>query len=137
MSLGGVYTHLSGTAGITALVGKRVYANTLPQECSYPAITFSQISGERVITMGTVGGSGVGLPRIQVTCWAETYGGAHALADAVRITTDGFSGSFGGTTVKAVILENENDTEDYDPKGGRRYFGVIQDYMVCHTETTS
>lgn len=137
MSLGGVYTHLIGLSAVTALVSQRVHPQTLPQKTDYPAITFMQVSGVREITMGTVGGSGLAAPRIQITSWAETYAEAKEVSDAVRVGTDGFSGTFGSTTVKAVVMEGETDTEDRDPKSGRLYFGVIQDYAVWHDESTS
>jgi len=137
VSISGVYAHLVGTAGVTALVGKRVHHLALPQNCSYPAIVIQQISGGRVGSMGSVGGSGDAHPIIQITSWGTTITSAKTVCDAVRVTTDGFSGSMGSTTVKAVILQNEIDTEDYDVKSDRRYFGVIQEYEIWHTESTS
>ena len=137
MSIAGTYTHLVGTASVTALVGKRVHHLTLPQDCAYPAIVIQQVSGEREGAMGGLGGTGEAHPTIQITSWGTTITSAKAVSDAVRVTTDGFKGDFGGTTVRAAILRNELDTEDYDVKTGRRYFGVIQEYEIWHAEATT
>ena len=137
MSFTGMYAHLAGTAGVTALAGLRIYPSVLPQHADYPAITFDQVSGVRALTMGGLGGTGLASPRIQITCWATTLLAAKQLGDAVRVATDGFTGTMGSDTVQGVLMENELDTEDIEPGSGRAFYGVIQDYTIWATESTS
>jgi hypothetical protein len=80
-----IYTRLSTFAGLTALVGTRIYRPILPTQVTLPAVAFFRVSAPREgYTMGTDGG----MPRSrwQFTAWAETVdGGSHGqdIADAV------------------------------------------------------
>lgn len=93
-----LFTKLSGTAALTALVGTRIYPLIIPQGATYPAVTYQRIS-----TMAREGcmseDDGLARARIQVTAWAETFTSAKAVIDQVRQalqrwTTTGVQGSF-------------------------------------------
>lgn len=76
------YALLSGSAGVTALVGTRIYPDVLPEDCIYPAIVYAR-SGtdpERLLD------GSVAVTRIELACaaWAETRVSADAVADAVE-----------------------------------------------------
>ena len=43
----GLYAHLVGSAGVTALVATRVYPLLVPQDATLPAIAYQRISGPR------------------------------------------------------------------------------------------
>ena len=72
-----IYTRLSTFAGLTALVGTRIYEDEAPMLCDSPVITYQLISAPREgYTMGTDGG----MPRSrwEITSWAKTVdGGLH------------------------------------------------------------
>lgn len=74
---------LSADAGVTALVGTRIYPVRAEQETLRPYIVLTTVSLDTDETLtGTVATS-LKPARIQVDAYAETYKGAHALADAI------------------------------------------------------
>jgi len=48
----GIYSRLSGSTAVTALVGTRVYPQVVPQGASYPNVRFAVISDEVVNALG-------------------------------------------------------------------------------------
>jgi hypothetical protein len=106
-----------------------VFPVKLPQNPTLPAITFFQVSGSRIRTMG--GNNLNGRPRWQVSCWARSYLAAKALADQVVLALDGFTGTLGGTggvEVQGINLENEIDQDE--PEVG--FYQVILDFTIWH-----
>ena len=131
----GLYSYLKGQAAVNAVTGNRIYPIRLPQNVTFPAIAYTRISGQRVHVMGAI--SGVASPRIQIICWAETYGAAKDLAEIVRLVLDNYSGAMGGTTVIASLIDDDADMEDAAPNTGRKLYGVRTDYEIWHREATS
>lgn len=67
-----LYTRLSGYSALTALVGDRIYPQRLPQEVTFPAMTYQLISHpEQEHCM--VGDVGITNPRFQFTAWGDTH----------------------------------------------------------------
>lgn len=125
---------LKSMAGVTALVGTRIYPMKVPQGAVLPFITYRRIS--RTPVNWVRGTSTTNFLRIQVNCWAANYDGALALAAAVRGDEDpdaptGLSGWNDGVS-EVWHLETEiDDAENITP--GRDEFEairVIQDYIV-------
>lgn len=108
----GLYTKLSGTAGITALVGSRIYSTRLPQGATLPAITFQRISTTRDIHHG---GPVQGAEAFfQISCWAATPKAGKEIAAAVRAAVHGVHGTWGTDTVMASKLVNELELPGLD-----------------------
>ena len=104
-----VRTRLTSDGTVSGLVSTRIYPKRLPQNPTYPALTFGRVSGVRLHNLAGVAGRGT--PRIQIDSWAKTYLGAQALAAAVRASLDGFNGTL--TTIKATIrIDNEIDFDE-------------------------
>ena len=125
----GLYSYLSTNVGVSALVSTRIYPGTLPQNWTAPAISFQRISGVRLRRLS--GPVGRATPRIQIDCWADSYSGAKALAEAVRSAMDGYAGLMGTTTVGSVVLET--DIDFYEPD--TNVYRVSMDYWISHLET--
>jgi len=122
-----LFTKLSGTAGVSALVATRIRPVKLPHGYTLPAIVYTRITSPRIYHLG--GASGRTRTRFQIDSWATTEAAASNVADAVRAALSGFNGTL--TTLKAVIhLEREQDQYDADAEA----FGVSQDYIFNHTE---
>lgn len=70
----------------------RVYALVLPKATSYPAITYQVISNSP--TTSLKGSRKPDRVRVQVDCWAKTYGAAMSLLAQVRplMAAAGFQG---------------------------------------------
>ena len=116
---------LEANAGVSALIGTRIYPMLLPQTPTLPAIVYSVISAMRTARHG--GRASIGEKRIQFSCWGSTYSGAKALADQVRLALDGTK----PTTEGAALIAGEHDI--YDTETG--WFHISMDFMVQYQET--
>lgn len=77
-----LYSTMTAAAGVTALVGQRVYPDVIPQESDLPAIAYQRTGTEFQNTIH--GGSPLGqTTTLEIMCVAETRHGANGLAQAV------------------------------------------------------
>lgn len=124
-----IYTHLVGNAGVLALAGNRVYPLNLPQNPSYPAITYRRVTTRRV--MAHDGPEDLGFPRFQFDCYAVGYREVRDLANALRAALNGYRGIMGGgVEVDGVIFLNEVD----DFGDTAEVFRVTVDFLIVHKE---
>lgn len=125
-----LFAHLSGNAGVSALVSTRIYPVVLPQGATLPAVTFMEVSAPKIRTMGgRLGGS----PRFQITCWATTPSGARGVSDAILDALDHYSGTMGGGGgVNVLSSFEDNAQDDYDPEFKK--FKRILDYIITYQE---
>lgn len=77
-----IYAHLSTVAAVSTLAGTRIYPVFLPQDPTYPAISYQRISSQPQVAIG--GFCNLDNPRIQIDCWASSYSAVKSLAEAVR-----------------------------------------------------
>lgn len=78
---------LKNWPAIAALVGTRISPLRLPQESTFPAITYQRISTVRDEMVGSYtqnGYTGFGWARYQFTIWSDDYAQVAALAAALR-----------------------------------------------------
>ena len=99
----------------------------LPQNASYPAITYEFGGAERE----TAFGSDTGIVRgyLEVNVIAETYAGVKTLATHVRTTLQRWRDE-SSASVCDVFVENESDTWFFD----QDRFAVTLDFEVIHRE---
>ena len=62
-----IRTHLAADAGITALVGDRIYQGRLPENADLPAICFFTRGGTSTPYI-----PGIPAPSVQFDCWAKS-----------------------------------------------------------------
>jgi len=119
-----VYDRCVGHAGIAALVVARVYPNRLPEDVTYPAITYSRVSTTTADYRTQDGGPAPReVARVQINCYALTGDGAAALADQVRAAWDGWSDDCDiGYAFQANRIMTREDT--------LKAYRVIVDIMV-------
>lgn len=129
-----IYAKLIATTGVTDLVGTRIYPLELPQDVTYPAIRYQQVSGPRSHVMGADTGTVDG--RFQVDAFATTYSGAKALAAQIRLALSRWGGTAGGVTVEHIFLANEHDRFESDPlEGGTPgVHRVLLDFIIHYEE---
>lgn len=84
-----VYSELSGDAGLTALVGTRIYPQWLPQDTTLPAVTFAQVSENPQNTIG--GELALKNHQYQFDVFASSYSSAQAVAAALNTAVAGAS----------------------------------------------
>jgi len=121
-------TRLTTFAGLTPLVGTRVYPLKLPQTPTMPSVTYQRIDGPR--ESGIAGEHGMAHPRIQVDSWASTYGGAKAVAEQVRAALQRWSDA---TTTPAILdsfIAGDVDIYESDVELNR----VSMDFIIWHRE---
>lgn len=124
-------SYLLADPAVTALVGQRMHPESLPQNVTYPALSFAQVSAVRERDL--CGPAGFAHPRVTINSWAETYAVAHQLATAVRQALDGFHGEAfvpAGVRIGSVRIDNELDGDE--PEIG--LYRVLQDYIISHSE---
>ncbi len=122
----GLRTHLIADAPVTALVVKRIYPIKLPQQPTYPCLTYEIVSD--IPYRGLAGDADREVIRARVHCWAETYTVAIDLAAKVRAAVGDFSGTMGTTVVSSAKFETWNDIYEDVPEVYRR----VADFMLTH-----
>lgn len=109
-------------SSVAALIGARLYPQTLPQGATLPAMTMTLIS--RVGEQGHSNG-GLALRRWQFDCWGESQADADAVADALVAAMDATADVAAGPSFV------ENDIDQYEPETQR--WRRIVDVMVLST----
>lgn len=123
-----LYTILSGHAGLTALVGSRIYPLILPQSPLLPAVIYQRVDAAREGTHD--GPSGLAHPLFQLSCWALDFDQARAVVAQVRLALDGYTGTVGGVEIEAIQSGHEDDQYEQDTK---IYHSSI-DFDIWHQE---
>ncbi len=102
---------LSESTGMNDLIGQRFYPVNLPESPSYPALTYTTISGDEHHRFD------VGFPRYQFSCWANKYSEAKAIANEVKRMFQRRNEPIGGTSGCRIIqgvFEGEVDLWDFN-----------------------
>ena len=110
-------------AGLSALVGNKVFALVIPQGTKLPCITFQRIGGMPANTLS--GHSGLEEIDLQIDVWARDYDEAKAIAKAVRAAMPP-----SGPLFSAHLIEDQDLYED-----GTNYFRVNMEFKVWFLET--
>lgn len=124
-------TALLKADGTVAAITTRVQPVKANQAGSFPLITYQRISTSPV--NHATGTTDTTECRIQVDCWAETYVGSKALADAVRGALSGVADGSGDPQLSMIHLVSEIDLpESPDPGEDTTIYRVSQDYLIWY-----
>lgn len=117
-----LFAELGGFAGLSALIGSRVYPDIAPQDVARPYVTWSEISfvGTPAIDVGTRETSGLNNYRIQITSWAVKAGTVRDVDAQVRLAMQA------ATRFKSLIVDARS--LDYEPD--TKLFGFATDFSV-------
>lgn len=113
-----LYARLTGNAGLASLVGTRLHPDMLPQNVTYPAIRYLQVSRVEVIRKPvTAGGVGAKLAIVrgtfQLDCYAKTYKQVQQVAIAAAAAVYGWRDRANGVIVARVSdIGDVNDAEE-------------------------
>lgn len=108
----GIFSLLSTDAGVSALVGTRVYPVRLPTNPTYPCVRYLIVGGSSDPTFKT---SGLQRIRLQVDGFGATHKSADAVRDAVTALLDGYVGTLSdGTYVQNITQIQPLDYDDPD-----------------------
>jgi len=127
----GLVAELRDDAGVTAIVGTRIYPEAIPQkDGTMPAIVYQRLISLRDRELaGTTDLINV---RVRVDCWDTSYSGCKALADAVRLALNDERVALGSFVVQDVFLDTEGDLSEFD--GDDSDYRVSQEYEISYVE---
>lgn len=136
---GGLVTLWKNTAGITALVGTgtaaRIYPDQAKQGVDTPFLVYTRGPGGQVHRhLG--GHAGPRLSIVHVYCWGDTRAAADGLAEAVKVGTQGYRGTTGGTVVNYAFVDDAPDDGHDPPIDGsdtKRYWTRLV-LRIVHTD---
>ena len=102
-----VYDVLAGHAGLSALVGTRIYQMAFPSGTTFPCVTYQMISEstEQVVTGAIVGSN----PRIQLTAWADDRDDVAKVGEQLKLAAVAMIGTFSDVTVVGGPAFHEAD----------------------------
>lgn len=108
-----VYLKLASTPAVARMVGFQVYPIAVPKTgASMPLIAYRRVNILRENALS--GPLFQPVVSLQISCWALSYDLVRELADEVRLTLDGHTGTLAGVTISDMRLASEVD--DYiDP----------------------
>lgn len=121
-----LYAALTGHAGLSALVGTRVYPIQLPQVPTLPAVTYLRISTVPVQHRQNQTPT-YSQARFQLDGWAAGFDAMIALRKQIRLAM----GTFGSTSSPTVaLLVGDRDILEAEPERWR----CVLDYRISFVE---
>lgn len=125
MALGALlFELLTEDASVAGLVSNRVYPLILPQSPTLPAVSYQQISQVDAVT----GSLELRQARFQFSCWAASYAGASALADALENALRNHVDK----PNNILFVRDENRLDDYEDETDS--WRVIVDALIWFCE---
>ena len=102
-----IFLRLTTSARVARLIGFQVYPIAVPKNATLPFCIYkrSNIARESHLT----GPMFQPLVSLQIASWALNYDGARELADEVRLSLDGATGTLAGVTIEDIRLVSETD----------------------------
>lgn len=132
-------TYLISKSAVTALTSTRIYFGNLPQNSKLPAVVMSLIDSDSQKHLTNA--DGLRRSSIQLDCYGTStgnapYASAYNVAEQIRKVVDFNSGTWGSSTVRRALVDDQRDFED-EPGDGSEFsrFGRSVDVTVWHTES--
>lgn len=106
-----IFASLSGASAVTTICASRIYPLILPQNPTYPAITYQRVAGRREndITNGYVGMENA---IVQMDAWATSFETAASLSSAIIVTVCA-ANSFKALAMNSPLDIYEDDIQAY------------------------
>jgi hypothetical protein len=120
---------LLADSGVSGLVDDRVNFGAYPQGDPFPGIVLNAISDVDDFTLQ--GPSGVPEFRVQVDCYAVSYGAAKELSRAVKSLLNGYQSG----AIQGVFHAGSRDGREGGSNEAERPYRVSMDFMVRFTAT--
>ena len=127
-----VYTLLTGSSQVTALVGLKIYPGLIPQNTTMPALTYELVSGVDIAPINAQAGGVIMRSRVQISALARTYAEVKTIHEAIRGALLFKSGLISDVQVLAITRELIGSDERDDESG--LYMQAV-DYLLTHDET--
>lgn len=104
---------LSAAAGVTAIVGTRLYPSMVPEGVALPAAVMRLVSNTRVGVIDAAAQQHIYRARVQVNALSSGFVQAQALRLAVKAAMKFQRGAIGGVTVSSIV-DDVDLPDDYD-----------------------
>ncbi len=112
-----VRDYLLTKTAVTSLVSTRIYPDTLPQNATMPAVTYSKISTLHEHTLSAL--AGLANCRIEFSCFASTRRVANNIAATIQqCGIIGLKGVQSTIDIRAVQIEDGQQTYQETPTDG-------------------
>jgi hypothetical protein len=131
-----VMKYLLANAGVSALIGDRMYPDIVKQNDTLPAVAISKISTRHEHTLSNF--AGLAHVRLQFDCYSATRLQANQVAEAIRASgIVGVKGTTQGTDIRGARMEDGARYEiDYSNEASDDHRYVTSfDLLVDYTET--
>lgn len=113
-----LFARFSAYAGLTALIGAGSSCRAWPDEAAKnpgkPYLVFFQVGGTRTHLSGA--DSTVRRARFQIDCYGSTGDSAREVRAQAIAALDRLGGSYGGTTIQDIYIEEQPGGVDDDTK---------------------
>jgi hypothetical protein len=111
-----IYTILTEDAGVSAIVGNKVYPQIAAQGAAFPFVVYVLQDNSPSDTKS--GPSTLDEVRYDIVAAAETYASLSSLTERIRLALDRYTGDLGGVeidSIQFIDLDVDNDpaTETY------------------------
>lgn len=107
-----IYSRSQAYAGLTTLIGTRLYNTLAPQNTAMPYVTYQIISADRTHVMGR---DSLGRPRVQFDSYGTTRASAEDVNAQVVACFSRWSGTVASIVVKDTIVYSDGiDTQADD-----------------------
>jgi hypothetical protein len=108
-----LYSLLTTSTSLAALSSNRVYQDQLPQNVTYPAISYFLVSAPRIPLMGN---DAVNIPaRFQIDCWAATPTAANTLTNTVIGAIERYGSTSGSVVIETIFIDDVQAIPEHDP----------------------
>lgn len=129
----GMFERLRDDTGVSPIIAGRVFPVLIPESqgqtlSQTPCVVFALLSEARTQTACEASSSVEGTYEIDSV--SRSYFEAKAIAAAVRLCLNSFTGLMGGTTVDRVLLETAQDLIEAEPG----LYRVSQTYVFYYQE---
>ena len=130
-----LFQRLTSQTAVSSLIGSRVYPLIAPMGTPLPLVDHQRTAVERPQSLaGNVGNPVVTL---QLTTYGTSYTSVKAIARAVRLAVDNWTGTTAGVTIQRTTLVTEADGVDMPADDQMLpYYNVAQTFEFRINEAT-
>jgi len=127
-----VYNILSNNAALTALISTRINPVRIPQESSFPAVSYQLVS--EVPNPTKSGHSHTEFARVQVNAYGVTLASAESVATAIRTAFEVVTLPATFNTIKCQTIEFDGELQTADDTAAfAGLYQISQDYIINFT----
>uniref|UniRef100_A0A6M3KE64 DUF3168 domain-containing protein n=1 Tax=viral metagenome TaxID=1070528 RepID=A0A6M3KE64_9ZZZZ len=127
----GVFARLSGQAGVTAIVGTKIYPLIAPPDASLPFVVCTKISDIKHHAVSN--DISLTVARVQVDSMSTSHAQAISLSHAVRVALQDYAGTTGGVGFQRIFLEDRTNLSEFDIDSGKTTHRISQDFKCWYS----